>query len=58
MKKKATVIMLPTKYKSQIFTSKRDSNLHYHFKGNTPNNVKSHQHLYITTDDEVKELPK
>lgn len=52
--KKAQVIMLPTKDKTQIFTSRRDDKLHYHFKGHTPNNIKSYQHLYITSDDEIE----
>jgi hypothetical protein len=54
-RKKCKLVMLPTEDKTQIFTSKRDNVLHYHFKGHTPNNVKSYQHLYITSDDEIKE---
>ena len=47
--------MLPTEDKSSLFTSKRDDKLHYHFKGHTPNNIKSYQHLYFTSDEEIKE---
>lgn len=49
------VVMLPTEDKTKLFTSKRDDKLHYHFKGNTPNSVKSYQHLYVTSDEEIKE---
>lgn len=50
MKKKHKVIMLPTEDKTQLFTSKRNDKLHYHFKGNTPNNVKAYQHLYFISN--------
>ena len=54
MKKTVKIVMLPTEDKAIVFTSKRDSKLHYHFKGNTPNNIKSYQHLYFTSDEEIK----
>ena len=55
--KEAKVVMLPTKEKSDIFIGKTHSVLHY--KNNIPDEeFKSYQHLYIISDDEIKELPK
>jgi hypothetical protein len=56
MKKLIKAYMLPTEDKSQLFTSKRDAKLHYHFKGNTPNNVKSYKHTYITISQEIEPI--
>ena len=52
--KKAKVVMLPTKEKSDIFIGKTHSVLHY--KNNIPDEeFKSYQHLYIISDNEIKE---
>lgn len=56
MKQAIKVVMLPTKDKTQLFDSRRDDKLHYHFKGHTPNNVKSYQHLYITVSQGIEPI--
>ena len=54
MLKRCKVVMLPTKEKSDIFIGKTHSVLHY--KNNIPDEeFKSYQHLYIISDDEIKE---
>jgi hypothetical protein len=57
-RKRAKVYRLPTNEKSNLFISSRTKDLRTHFKGNSPNNVKSYYHLYITSYDEIKEGDK
>ena len=57
--KECNVVMLPTEDKSQILLHKENRNLYY---ANIPviesMLLDNPQHLYITSDDEIEELPK
>jgi hypothetical protein len=47
------VVMLTTDQRSCLFINKRNNQLQYWFKGDSPNNAK-HQHLYFLSNEEIK----
>ena len=57
MKKEAQVHMLPTEARTYLFTDIL-SNLGFNLHWDKIPQGRTNQHLYFTTDEEIKELPK